>query len=427
MLSGTQVINQPAIESTINYEELLKKVEDHISTFYKEHTDINLFYHNYAHTLEVISNTKLIANHYQLDDRLYFNVCAAACFHDTGNYLINNKNQEEKGVELALAFLSNSGIELSDMEVIRNCIMATKMPQMPTTLAEKIICDADLFNLGTTAFSEKNKLLKKEEKAFGNNTSDSIAWRASSIRLLENHTYHTDYCQLLLNKEKAENLKKLKIKQQEKLKKNQPHVGFENSSNDIEMLLSKKGDVINIKPKKKKIPIKGIETMFKITAAKNIRISEMADSKAHIMISVNSIILSVVLGLTIKNIDEHRNLVIPTIILMLVNLSTIIYAVLATRPKITNGLFTPKDVENKTVNLLYFGSFYNMNFKEYHEGLKAMMADAEFLYSTLTKDTFWQGKVLGRKYRLLRTSYTIFLYGIIAVVAAFAISIIFFN
>ena len=68
-----------------------------------------------------------------------------------------------------------------------------------------------------------------------------------------------------------------------------------------------------------------------------------------------------------------------------------------------------------------------MNFKEYHEGLKAMMADAEFLYSTLTKDTFWQGKVLGRKYRLLRTSYTIFLYGIIAVVAAFAISIIFFN
>jgi len=79
------------------------------------------------------------------------------------------------------------------------------------------------------------------------------------------------------------------------------------------------------------------------------------------------------------------------------------------------------------VNLLYFGSFYNMNFKEYHEGLKAMMADAEFLYSTLTKDTFWQGKVLGRKYRLLRTSYTIFLYGIIAVVAAFAISIIFFN
>jgi hypothetical protein len=167
--------------------------------------------------------------------------------------------------------------------------------------------------------------------------------------------------------------------------------------------------------------------MFKISASKNIRISEMADSKANIMISVNSIIISVVLGLTIKNLDEHRNLIVPTIILLAVNLTTIIYSVLATRPKIADGFFTKADVDNKSVNLLYFGSYYNMNFKEYHEGLKAMMADKEFLYGTLTKDTFWQGKVLGRKYRLLRASYTVFLYGIIIAVAAFAIAVVFFS
>jgi predicted metal-dependent HD superfamily phosphohydrolase len=431
MLPDSNTITNPAADTPIKYEVLLKKVEDHVTIFYKEQTDINLFYHNYAHTLEVINNTKLIANHYQLDDRMYFNVCAAACFHDTGYHLKNNKNHEQKSVDLAQAFLKTIGIEQADIEVISNCIMATKMPQMPKTLAEEIICDADLFNLGTNSFKETNKLLKREEEAFENKMLDGFAWRASSIRLLENHTYHTDYCRLLLNKNKEENLKLLKERQEKKEKKEKKAAlveSIKNSSNDTSVDISSvEENKKTLKVNKKNLPLKGIETMFKISASKNIRISEMADSKAHIMISVNSIIISVVLGLTIKNLDEHRNLIVPTIILLAVNLTTIIYSVLATRPKIADGFFTKADVDNKSVNLLYFGSYYNMNFKEYHEGLKAMMADKEFLYGTLTKDTFWQGKVLGRKYRLLRTSYTIFLYGIVTAVAAFAIAVIFFS
>ena len=180
------------------------------------------------------------------------------------------------------------------------------------------------------------------------------------------------------------------------------------------------------KIKKKDRPVKGVETMFRLSSSNNIRISVMADNKAHIMISVNSIIISVVLGLIIKNLDEHRNLIVPTMILLAVNVGAIIYSVMATRPKVAAGVFTKEQVDDKSVNLLFFGSFYKMNFKEYDEGIKAMMADKDFLYGSLTKDIFWQGKVLGRKYKLLRTSYTIFLYGIIAAVVAYAASIIFF-
>ena len=78
-----------------------------------------------------------------------------------------------------------------------------------------------------------------------------------------------------------------------------------------------------------------------------------------------------------------------------------------------------EQVEKKSVNLLYFGSYYNMDFKEYNAGVKAMMEDSEFLYGSLTKDIFWQGKVLGRKYHLLRTAYSIFLYGMIISVISF--------
>ena len=166
--------------------------------------------------------------------------------------------------------------------------------------------------------------------------------------------------------------------------------------------------------------------MFRIVASKNIKISEMADGKANIMISINSIIISVILGLMASTLRENQNLIIPTIILLVVNVGTIIFSVLATRPKIPNGRFTPEDVSNRSVNLLYFGSFYKMNFKEFNEGLKEMMDDSDFLYGTLSKDTYWQGKVLGRKFRLLRISYTIFLYGIVVSVLAFMTAIIFF-
>ena len=143
------------------------------------------------------------------------------------------------------------------------------------------------------------------------------------------------------------------------------------------------------------------------------------------MISVNSIIISVVLGLIVKSLEQNTNLILPTIILLIVNVATIIFSVLATRPKIADGIFTKEQVANKSVDLLYFGSYYKMELKDYEEGVQEMMKDSDFLYSSLTKDTFWQGKVLGRKYRLLRISYTIFLFGIIISVLAFTAAIIF--
>lgn len=411
----------------MNYQELLKKTEDYVNLFYSEHTDPTLLYHNQSHTAEVLDNTKRIADHFQLDDRLFFIVSAAACFHDTG-YLIKSEGTHElKSAALSQTFLTSIGVNEEDVDEIKKCILATSMPQMPETLTEKIICDADLYNLGTNTFRDKNKLMRKELEAINNNKIDGITWRASSISLLENHYYHTAYCQLLFDKTKAENLTDLKNRQQEKLKKVKPAEGLAVIQQENQVPNSNT-PVVGKAPKikKKDRPVKGIETMFRISSSNNIRISVMADNKAHIMISVNSIIISVVLGLIIKNLDEHRNLIVPTMILLAVNVGAIIYSVLATRPKVTGGVFTPDQVADKSVNLLFFGSFYKMNFKEYDDGIKAMMADKDFLYGSLTKDIFWQGKVLGRKYKLLRISYTIFLYGIIAAVVAYSAAIVFF-
>jgi len=408
----------------LNYQELLKKTEDHVALFYRDHTDENLFYHNHSQVIEVLESAKKIATHYYLDDRTFFIVCAAACFHDMVNPSKNTESHEMESAKLARAFFTTLDVNETGIVAIEKCILATQMPQNPESLAEKIICDADLYNLGTVGFAEKNKFLKLETEAFGNAKIDDGAWLTSTVKMLENHSYHTEYCQLLLNNTKAANLQQVRNMLEQNIKKVQALEGAADvKQKATEVVVDNKSDDA---PKKKDRPSRGIETMFRIVASKNIKISEMADRKANIMISINSIIISVILGLMASTLQDNQNLIIPTIILLAVNVGTIVFSVLATRPKISNGVFTREDVTNRSVNLLYFGSFYKMNFKEFDEGLKEMMDDSEFLYGTLSKDTYWQGKVLGRKYRLLRISYTIFLYGIVAAVLAFVAAIIFF-
>jgi hypothetical protein len=174
--------------------------------------------------------------------------------------------------------------------------------------------------------------------------------------------------------------------------------------------------------KKKERPDKGIETMFRVSSSNHQRLSDMADNKAHIMITVNSIILSAIISLLLRRLEDYSYLIIPTFIILMVSLTTMIFAILATRPSLPEGRFSAEDVDNKKVNLLFFGNFYRMNLQDYVAGMRNVMADREFLYGSLIIDVYSQGVVLGRKYRLLRISYNIFMFGLIASVLAFIIA-----
>ena len=249
------------------------------------------------------------------------------------------------------------------------------------------------------------------------------------ISMLETHRYHTDLCEILLNQTKAANLAALENRREEKINKakaaaEQAALVTEETVADIP---GQEQNDAAPKIVQKTKAARGVDTLFRISSTNNIRMSIMADRKAHIMISVNSIIISVTLGLVIKNLDENRHLLIPAILILTVSVISIIYAILATRPKAQTGKFTRDQLEKKSANLFFFGSFYNMEYEEYEEGIRAMMSDQQFMYNSLTKDLFWQGKVLGRKYRLLSICYTVFMYGIIVSVLAFTIAAVFYK
>ena len=170
---------------------------------------------------------------------------------------------------------------------------------------------------------------------------------------------------------------------------------------------------------------KGIQTMLRLTSENHMRLSEMADNKANILISVNAIIISVILSVLIRKIEVDKHLAVPTFIFLATGLTTIVLSILATRPKITKGRFTREDILNRKTNLLFFGNFFNTELEEYKWGMTTMMKDPNYLYGTLVDDIYYLGKVLGRKYKLVRIAYSVFMIGIIISAFAFIIAITF--
>ena len=397
----------------INYKQQLEEAKKFVLEYFQTHHDAKLVYHNLDHTESVVNATMQIANHYQLNDKDFFIVCTGAWFHDTG-YFEDIQNHEQKGADIAIEFLKKQDIPADVRDSVMQVILSTKMPQQPTNLLENILCDGDLFHLGTEDFTEKRKLMHKEIALLYKIDSSKKEWRIKDVEFLESQHYHTDYCSLLLNDQKQKNIDKLKSKiKDEGLKPISHNDSGENLAD--EKLLPKRD---------KKRPDKGIETMFRITSSNNQRLSDMADNKAQLLITVNSIILSLIVSLVLRRLEDNAFLIIPTFILLMVSLGAIIFSILATRPSIPDGVFTDNDLARKKVNLLFFGNFYKMALNDYSKGMIKVMNDNEFLYGTLITDVYSQGVVLGRKYKLIRIAYNIFMFGLIAAVLAYIASYI---
>lgn len=391
----------------MQYREILDQLRAHIANLFHTNEDKRFIYHNLKHTEQVVENAVRIANHYKLSDQDFFIVAAACWFHDMG-YLIDCREHEAKGAKQAEDFLQDKGVDQLLIDQIKACIMATKMPQQPEGVLQQIVCDADLYHLGSDNFKEKNRLMRSEAEAFVGHKIDKDRWREKTISLFNNHHFHTEYCQLRLNAKKTFNLAEMENKAQQ---------------SNVEIIKSTDAPAGKQEKKKKsERPERGVETMFRITSTNHQRLSDMADNKAHIMISTNSIILSVILSLLLRKLEDNPHLIIPTLLLLIICVVTMVFSILATRPSIPEGIFTQDDIKAKRVNLLFFGNFYRMSLPEYEHGMNQLMEDHDFLYGSLIKDIYSQGVVLGRKYRLLRIAYNVFMFGIIAAVLSFIVA-----
>jgi predicted metal-dependent HD superfamily phosphohydrolase len=377
-------------------------------------------FHTLQHTQEVVTACEMIAEYQHLPEEDRLPLYLAAWFHDTGYSGGKAKDHETVSIQLATDFLKTHAAGEEIINKVLGAINATRMPQSPVTTIERIICDADLSHLGNGNFKEKNRLLRDELKEFGGEDISKKDWWKINIQFLENHKYFTNYGREKLQPAKEIYLAELKEKIHDEIKPDKKEKEKQKEKEKINAAAA----AAKKKKEKENQTERGIATVFRIMAQNQANLSQMADSKANILISVNSIILTIIISTLFTKLETNSNLQIPVILLVTVCVTAIVFSILATRPNVTSGTFTKEDIANKKTNLLFFGNFYKMNLPDYDWAMTEMLNDKNYLYSSIVKDNYFLGIVLAKKYRLLRIAYNIFMYGLIIAMLAFALAFI---
>ena len=377
---------------------ILQKVEEYVFQLYKDTLSHQYTYHNFHHTIRVVNGLDELLKKIEVSDQEAINLKLAAWFHDVG-YTKSCVDHEQQGAYIAEAYLKEQGVAVADIQSIQSLILATKLDHVPTNLLECIIKDADFSHLADDDFMEVSNLLLEELKITCNLQFSPEEWNEQNLAfLLNKHRYYTDYARQKWQPKKQQNIFAIRTSIEKDKKKK------EKSS--------------------KREHFRSIDTLFRTTLRNHTQLSAIADRKANILLSVNAIIISICLSTLIPKLDSPSNahLIIPTFILIFFSVATIIFAIMSTRPKVTAGTFSQEEVDNHTVNLLFFGSFHKMPLDEYYKTLRNLIRKEDNIYEALTTDLYYLGKVLNRKYTLLRITYTIFTIGILASVVAFVLA-----
>jgi HD superfamily phosphodiesterase len=374
--------------------ELLKEIEIFVNDLILKESSKNLTYHTVNHTTLVVKNAGIIGAKENFNADEMNILLTSAWFHDTG-YIKKYLGHEKESMAIATDFLRLKSIDEETINLVSECIMATTFPQKASNKIAEALCDADMMHLGKEYYFEFAEKLRQELKAKGIKTLKKTEFEKESIQFFKAHTFYTDYCKREISSMKENNLKR------------------------IQKSMSKRELKTQIKSAQDKKYSRGVDSMFKLTARNQISLSAIADNKSNILISLNGIIISLGLVAIASKFKEEPAIISPSVIFILFSLSTIILAILSTRPNISSGEFSRDDIKQGKVNMLFFGNFYKMKLEEYERAIKEMIDNDQYLYATMAKDQYFLGKVLARKYKLLRWAYNLFMVGIVISVIAF--------
>ena len=169
----------------------------------------------------------------------------------------------------------------------------------------------------------------------------------------------------------------------------------------------------------------GINAFFRVMSNNLSQQNILADNKANIMISINTVVLSLVIGSAARNVEFWQNLLVPIILFVITALMATIFAVLATSPRFVEGKLSNEDFINKRTSVLFFGFFTSLKLNDFENNMITVLKDDEYLYRCILADFHGQGQVLKRKYRMLRYSYAVFLVGLIISIGSFVVSFYF--
>lgn len=334
-------------------------------------------------------------------------------FAKDGNMSANDK---EEALKAAQEYFENVTVDKEVQSEILAVLNESFYPSRPVSNVGKLVHDAITSDIVTSGKKSVKKIY--EEMILADVDISRRRWYDIAEEFIANLEFNLDCCQVELQPELEKLALDLAKEKKKMIKSSELALKKELDISDIELKELKK----NLQ-KSKGRDDRGIQTLFRTTSKNHYTLNEMVDKKASIMITVNSIILSLVLGGIIGEINDHGHphisaQTLPIFTLTVTSMLSIIFALVSIRPIETHGEFTEDEVRNKEGNLLYYGNFHNMAERDFEWAFMQMMNDKDFMYGSMIKDLYYQGQKLSKKYKHIRISLTIFLIGLVVSVLA---------
>ena len=383
--------------------KLQAAVESYVRKELLTHLPSTYLFHNFEHAREVVGVVQKLAKSSDLSSSEREDLVLAAWFHDLG-YIRQRKQHQQASAALARQFLEDKGYEEERIVRIEQLIQSSQATEEPSDLSERILHDARWSFLGRKRFFRKGRLLLLENEQVDGLSYTQQERQKILLDLQLETPFYTPWANERYYARRIKNISSQRenfLKAQEKTRRRKTGKNFG----------------------------RGIDTLYRITLRNHINLSSIADGKANMIISINTLVLSILVtagtaGLSMENLTMASNfyIVAPIIVLMFSSLLAIIFAVLSAIPKVEGTNFAEQDIRQHKVSLLFFGNFLQLDKEKYVDHLRVLKKDQELLYDDLTRDLYNLGKVLKKKYTLLTMAYRIFMGGLITTVVVFLLA-----
>jgi predicted metal-dependent HD superfamily phosphohydrolase len=187
---------------------LIEEISVYINDLFETKLNPDFVYHNLQHTKDVVDAGLEIAEGTGITKEDKELVLIAAWFHDSG-YSKSIKDHEEISAKIAENFLKERNYPEDKIDIIKQIILSTKIPQNPKTQFEKVLCDADLAYIGSERLMQRNELLRKEWQKTLNKTYSDLEWIKQNIDFINSNRFHTEYAKKTLGESRVKNLSEL--------------------------------------------------------------------------------------------------------------------------------------------------------------------------------------------------------------------------
>lgn len=388
-------------------KSILIDAEQYVQQLLLHELSSHHLYHNFEYALEIVEVCQEIGENSGLSKEERTDLALAAWFWVSG-FTRDELTFYVHSATFARNFLESHAWDPIRIQGVEQLILNAGKGAEPHTDLERVFHDGRWSFLGRKRFFRRANLLRLEKENLEGKKYSLYDWQKYLLDLQLTTKFYTPYAQQKFASRRNKNI----ARQRKELLKAREQ---------------------NIRLKTGKEFGRGVDTVYRVTLNNHISLSSIADGKANMIISINSVVISVIItgvtaGLSVAGIDiqtlswvQNLNYVVPLGLLLLSSLTAIVFAVLSAIPKVSSDPLDEEKIKNHQASMLYFGNFIQMDRERFVDYLRDLKKDQEVLYDDLSRDLYNLGKVLMQKYTLLTYAYRIYVVGLVISVLTFVV------